>query len=57
MRVVSGKNSRYTLVDLITHKQKVYHTSHIKPFNFDPALTDPLDAARRDHILSKLFST
>ena len=50
MRVVSGKNSRYTLVDLVTHQEKVYHTSDMKPFIFDPAITDPLDVARRDHM-------
>jgi hypothetical protein len=36
MRVVSGNNSRYKLYDLVT-----FHTSDMKPFLFDPALTDP----------------
>jgi transposase InsO family protein len=50
MRVVSGNNSRYKLYDLVTHKETTFHTSDMKPFLFDPALTDPLDVARRDHM-------
>jgi hypothetical protein len=50
MRVVSGSNSRYTLYDLISNKQKDYHVSDMKAFVFDPAKTDPLDVARRDHM-------
>jgi hypothetical protein len=47
---VSGNNSRYKLYDLIAHKETTFHTSDIKPFVFDPAVTDPVDVARRDHI-------
>jgi transposase InsO family protein len=50
MRIVKGQNSRYTLYDLITHKEKEYHVSDIKPFHFDPEVTDPLDVARRDYL-------
>ena len=50
MRVISGNNSRYKLYDLVTHKETTFHTSDMKPFLFDPALTDPLDVARRDHM-------
>ena len=48
MRVVRGENSRYTLMDLISGKEKDYHVSDMKPFVFDPAIVDPLDVARRD---------
>ena len=50
MRVISGNNSRYKLYDLVTHKEKEFHTSDMKQFLFDSALTDPLDVARRDHM-------
>ena len=50
MRVVNGKNSRYTLYDLITHKEKIYHVTDMKPFTYDPTITDPLDVARRDYM-------
>ena len=48
MRVIKGLNSRYTLLDLITGKEKDYHVSAMKLFVFDSALVDPLDIARRD---------
>ena len=47
MRVIKGLNSRYTLLDLITGKEKDYHVSDMKPFVFDSAIVDPLDIARR----------
>ena len=50
MRVIKGLNSRYTLLDLITGKEKEYHVSDMKPFVFDSAVVDPLDIARRDHM-------
>jgi hypothetical protein len=50
MKVISGNNSRYKLYDLITHKENTFHTSDMKPFLFDSAITDPLDVARRDHM-------
>lgn len=50
MRVVSGSHSRYLLYDLITHKEKVYHVSDMKPFLYDPAITNPIDIARRDYM-------
>ena len=50
MRVIKGFNSRYTLLDLITGKEKDYHVSDMKPFVFDSALVDPLDIARRDQM-------
>jgi Chromo (CHRromatin Organisation MOdifier) domain len=50
MKVVSGSDSRYLLYDLITHKEKAYHVSDLKPFVYDPAVTTPLDVARRDYM-------
>ena len=32
MRVIKGLDSRYTLLDLITGKEKDYHVSDMKPF-------------------------
>ena len=50
MRVIKGLISRYTLLDLITGKEKDYHVSDMKPFVFDSAIVDLLDIARRDQI-------
>ena len=50
MRVVNGLNSKYVLLDLLTGEEKVFHVSDMKPFVFDPAVVDPLDIARRDHM-------
>ena len=50
MRVIKGLNSRYTLLDLITGKEKEYHVLDMKPFVFDSALVDPLNIARRDQM-------
>ena len=50
MRVVNGENSRYTLFDLITNKEKDYHVLDMKPFIFNADLVDPVDVARRDYM-------
>jgi hypothetical protein len=50
MRVASGSDSHYLLYDLITHKKKTYNVSDMKPFLYDPAVTSPLDVARRDYM-------
>jgi Chromo (CHRromatin Organisation MOdifier) domain len=50
LRVVKGDNSRYTLYDLVSQKTSVYHVSDMKPFLYDPAITNPVDVARRDHM-------
>ena len=50
MKVIKGLNSRYTLLDLITGKEKDYHVSDMKPFVFDSAIVDPVDVARRDYM-------
>ena len=57
MRVIKRLNSLYTLLDLITGKEKDYHVSDMKPFVFDSALVDPLDIARRgqkDFFIAKI---
>ena len=41
MRVIKGLNCRYTLLVLITGKEKDYHVSDMKPFVFDSAIVDP----------------
>ena len=50
LKVVCGDNLRYTLYDLIAQKTAVYHVSAMKPFLFDPSITNPLNVARRDHM-------
>jgi hypothetical protein len=50
LRVIQGAESKFTLLDLITNKEKDYHVSDIRPFIFDPLLTDPTDVARKDYL-------
>ena len=50
LRVLKHKDSQYTLFDLITKKEKVYHISDMKPFIYDPLHTNPQDVARRDYL-------
>lgn len=50
MRILEHKNSEYTLLNLITTKEKVYHAQHMRPFIFNPKNTDPTDVARRDYV-------
>ena len=47
---LSGSNSRYTLYDLVSNKEKDYHVSDLKEFLYDLSVVDPLDVARRDHM-------
>ena len=35
MRVVSHNFAEYTLLDLVTHKEKLYHMTQLKPFHFE----------------------
>ena len=50
LKVISNVLSEYLLFDLITNKEKPYHASDMKPFHFDPLLTDPIDIARKDYL-------
>ena len=54
MRVLSGSNSRYTLYDLITNKEKEYHVSDMKQFLYDPQHVDPVDVARREYFVESI---
>ena len=49
-KVVSHRDSEYTLLDLVTTRTKKYHVSQLKQFNYNPINTDPTDIARRDHL-------
>lgn len=50
LRVISNDLAEYTLMDLVTQKEKKYHLSQMKPFEFDPTKVDPTDIARRDYL-------
>jgi transposase InsO family protein len=50
LRVISNTGSEYLLLDLITHKAKPYHITDMKPFRFDPLVTNPIDIARKDYL-------
>jgi hypothetical protein len=50
LRVISGADSKYLLLDLITNKEKDYHVSDMKPFFFNPLTIDPIDVARKDYL-------
>ena len=50
MRILSGQDSTYNLLDLVTKKEYRYHASDMKPFVFDPLIVDPHDVARRDYL-------
>ena len=50
LRVISNHFSHYTLLDLVTNKDKVYHITDLKDFFFDPSIHDPLDIARKDYL-------
>ena len=49
MRVISNDKSTYTLLDLVTKKERQIHVTRIKEFLFSPS-ADPFDIARRDYL-------
>ena len=49
MKVISNKQSEYTLLDLVTKKERHIHVTRIKEFLFSTK-ADPLDIARRDYL-------
>ena len=49
MKVISNKHSEYTLLDLVTKKERHIHVTRIKEFFFSTK-ADPLDIARRDYL-------
>jgi hypothetical protein len=48
--VVQRSESTFTLLDLITHKEKDYNVTDITPFVFNLLLVDPTDVARKDYL-------
>ena len=49
-RVLRNSQSQYTLLDIISGKEKLYHVTQLKAFHFNPLRTDPVDIARRDYL-------
>jgi hypothetical protein len=49
-KVISSHLSEYTLLNLVSKRTRVVHTSRLKTFVFDPTTQDPIDTARRDHM-------
>jgi transposase InsO family protein len=50
LRVLGGTNPVFSLLNLITNKEKDYHVTDMKPFLFDPLHTSPIDVARKDYM-------
>jgi hypothetical protein len=50
MKVIKSHQGQYTLLDLVTLKEKEYHSTQLKEFIFDPARVIPLDVARKDYL-------
>jgi hypothetical protein len=48
LRVVSFDKSIYVLQDLVTNRQQNIHVSNLRPFVFDPNVTDPRLVANAD---------
>ena len=57
MRVIKGLNSRYTLLDLITGKEKDYHVSNIKSFVFESTLVKWNSSSRNTRLSKKIESS
>jgi hypothetical protein len=49
-RVISGHDNVYTILNLVNHKETKRHVSDLRPFVFNPLVTDPQDIARRDYL-------
>ena len=54
MRAIGDQRIKFTLYTskpiLITGKEVKFYVSHMKPFIFDSAVTDPVDIVRRDYM-------
>ena len=50
LRVISNEGNQYSLLDLITGKEQLYHVTQLKAFHFNPLKTDPVDVARKDYL-------
>jgi hypothetical protein len=49
LRVVKYEGSEYTLQNLVTNELESVHITQMKPFIFDPLITDPRQVANRDY--------
>ena len=49
-RVIENNAGKYKLLDLISNREKMYHVTQLKQFQYDPTITDPTDIARRDNL-------
>ena len=48
-RVLENDAGKQKVKDLITDKDKWYHVTQLKQFQYDPTKTNPTDIARRDN--------
>ena len=58
-RVLENDAGKYKVKDLITDKDKWYHVTQLKQFQYDPTKTNPTDIARRDnqeHYVERIIS-
>jgi transposase InsO family protein len=55
LKVLSVNVNTYTLENLISHKSELVHVTDIRPFNYDPNMTDPATVARKDIISETLI--
>ena len=58
-RVVNKIGNIYTLQNIVTNKIEDYHVKLLRPFHYDPAITDPMDVARRDeeyHVIQQVLN-
>ena len=55
LKVLSVNANTYTLENLISHKSELVHITDIRPFNYDPNMTDPATVARKDIISETLI--
>ena len=47
-KIVSIDNRDYTLLDLVTNKEKTVDINRLKPFEYDPEVTNPITVAAQD---------
>jgi hypothetical protein len=50
LRISSGSEFKYLLLDSITNKEKDYHVTDMKPFLFNPLTIDSIDIVRKDYL-------
>jgi hypothetical protein len=49
LKVIRSVGSKYTLLNLITNKLEEVHVTRLRPFYYDPAVTDPANVASKDY--------